>query len=320
MKTVVLIAAALTIAFAALAATNTDVRTGVWTAEVKQSGIVQMNLFAGRDTETRARFGPNMMGFQIAPAKLTGFSSADGDTKFTLRAPAGTIDFTGHFSDGEAAGHFRFTPSDEFLRDMANLGYTEFRKDSLLLYATQELSPATIRELRTMGYNPSQRELDDIAVFRITPEVVREFGRMGYPNLSFRELVNMRVGNVDAAYIGALRELGYANVSAHEISESAILGVTPEYIREMNGVGLRPLSLRELRDLKVGNITVKKIDAYKRLGYDKLSPHQLSEMGIMGVTPEFIEQMNALGVRDVRKMIELKSTGAADILLKKQKQ
>jgi len=260
-----------------------------------------------------------MMGFQIAPAKLTGFSSADGDTKFTLRAPAGTIDFKGHFSDGEAAGHFRFTPSQEFLRDMASLGFTEFRKDSLLLYATQDLSPATIRELRAMGYSPSQRELDDIAVFRITPEVVRDFGRLGYPNLSFRELVNMRVGNVDAAYINALRDLGYSNVSAHEISESAILGVTPDYIREMQSVGLRPLSLRELRDLKVGNITVKKIEAYKRIGYDKLSPHQLSEMGIMGVTPEFIEQMNAIGVQDVRKMIELKATGAADILLKKQK-
>jgi len=319
MKTLVLIAAAVAIAFAALAAT-TDIRTGVWTADIKDNRV-QLSIFPGR-TETSERrhwnFGGNMMGFQVPLAKLTGLTPGDGDAKFTLRAAAGTIDFEGHFKDAQGAGHFTFTPSDEFVRDMAQLGYTEFKEDALLLYAVNDLSPALLRELREMGYPISRRELDDVAVFRIRPDVIKEYARLGYPNLTFRQLVDLRVGNVDAEYISALRALGYDHLSAHEVSESAILGVTPAYIRDLRGAGLTDLSLRQLRDLRVGNITPKKIEAYRRAGYDNLTPHQLSEMGIMGVTPEFIQEMNDIGVKDLRKIIELKTTGAADILLKKR--
>lgn len=321
MKTLVLITAAVTIAFAALAATD-DVRTGVWTADIKD-GRVQLSLFPGRTEATtrhRWNYGGNIMGFQVPLAKLSGLTAADGDTSFTLRAAAGRIDFEGHMKDGQGAGHFRFTPNQDFVKEMAQLGYTEFKEDSMLLYATTDLSPSLIRELKAMGYQPSRRELDDVAVFKITPDAIKEFARLGFPNLSFRQLVDLRVGNVDADYINSLRALGYDNLTAHELSESAILGVTPEYIRDLRGAGLNNVTLRQLRDLKVGNITSKKIEGFRRAGYTDLTPHQLSEMGIMGVTPDFIQQMNDIGVHDLRKIIELKTTGAADILLKKKTQ
>ena len=318
MKTLVLITAAVALGFAALCAAD-DVRTGVWTADIKD-GRVTLSIFPGRTEKSDRRFnyGGNIIGFQVPLAKLTGLTGEDGDTKFVFRAAAGTIDFDGHFKDAQGAGHFRFTPSDEFIRDMAQLGYTDFKEDSLLIYTVHDLSPAMLRELKTMGYQPSRRELDEVAIFRITPDAIREFARLGYPNLSLRELVNMRVGNVDADYINALRALGYDHLSAHDISETAILGVTPAYIRDLRSAGLTNLSTRELRDLKIGNITSKKIEAYRRAGYTELTAHQLSEMGIMGVTPEYIQEMNDIGIHDLRKIIELKSTGAGAILLKKK--
>jgi hypothetical protein len=316
--TLVIIAAALVIGFAALAATN-DVRTGVWTADIKESRVL-LSIFPGRSEtlDRRWNYNGNIIGFHVPLAKLTGLTGADGDSKFTYRAAAGTIDFDGHFSAAQGAGHFRFTPSDEFVRDMAQLGYTDFKEDSLLIYAVHDLSPSVVRELKAMGYQPSRRELDDVAIFDINPEAIREFARLGYPNLTLRELVNMRVGNVDASYINALRDLGYTNLSAHEISETAILGVKPDYIRELRGAGLKNLTLRELRDLRIGNITAKRIEAYRAAGYSDLTAHQLSEMGIMGVTPEYIKEMNDIGIHDLHKIIEMRTTGAGEILLKKK--
>jgi len=351
MKTLVLILAAVVIGFAAFAA-STDVKTGVWTADVKESHVVQMSVFPGRSEAVERRwnnFGGNIIGFQVPMAKLVGLTGADGDTKFTYRAAAGTIDFDGHFKDNQGAGHFKFTPSDEFVRDMATLGYTDFREDSLLIYTIHDLSPAMLRELKSMGYVPSRRELDDVAIFRITPAAIREYARLGYPNLTLRELVNMRVGNVDADYISAMRDLGYANLSAHEISDMAILGVSPAYVRDLRGAGLDKLTSRQLRDLRVANITSKKIDEYRRAGYgdltmrelndfglhgvtpafidsmrkagfDNLTARQLIEMRIFNITPEFIRQMNEIGVRDLKKMLELRQTGAAEILLRKRSQ
>jgi hypothetical protein len=286
MRTLVILIAVVLLGFAAFAAAE-DVRTGVWTADIKDARIVEMSVFPGRSTEKH--FNGNIIGFRIPLAKLSGLTGADGESKFTLRAAAGTIDFDGHFSDAQGAGHFRFTPSAEFVRDMGQLGYTDFREDSLLIYAVHDLTPSMIRELRSMGYQPSRHELDEVAIFNITPEAIRELARLGYPSLTLRELVNMRVGNVDAEYIRALRELGYDHLSAHEISEMAILGVTPKYIRDLQAIGMKDLSPRELRDMRA-----------------------------MGVTPEYIKEMNDLGVHELRKIIELKSTGAADILLKKR--
>jgi len=284
MKTLVIFLAALLLGFAAFAAAE-DVRTGVWTADIKD-GRVEMSVFPGHAGDNH--FRGNIVGLHVPPARLSGFTGADGDSKFTLRAAAGTLEFDGHFRDAQGAGHFVFTPSSDFVREMGKLGYTDFREDSLLIYAVHDLSPAIIRELRAMGYDPSRRELDEIAIFHITPDAIREFGRIGYPNLTMRELVNMRVGNVDADYVNALRELGYDHPTAHEISEMAILGVTPSYIREMQAMGLKDLSARKLRDMRA-----------------------------LGVTPEYIKEMNAIGVHDVKKIIDLKATGAADVLLKK---
>jgi hypothetical protein len=347
MKTLVLIILAAVIAFSAYSAA-TDVRTGVWTADIRESRV-QLSIFPGRSemkTYGRGNYY-NIIGFAVPLAKLVGLTPDDGDTKFTWRSAAGTIDFDGHFKDLQGAGHFRFTPSDEFVRDMAQLGYTDFKEDSLLIYTVHDLTPSVIRELKSMGYQPSRRELDDVAFYRITPEAIREYARHGYPSLTLRELVNLRVGNVDADYINAIRALGYTNISAHDLADMAILGVTPLYIRDLRGAGLANLTSRDLRDLRVGNITSKKIEGYRLAGYPNLTTRELQEFGIQNVTPEFIEsmrkagldniparkmielrifnitpeyirQMNEIGVHDLKKMLELKQTGAAEVLLKKR--
>ncbi|HEX3581359.1 MAG TPA: hypothetical protein VH087_06330 [Thermoanaerobaculia bacterium] len=316
MKGLLLVLAALLLAFAAFAATSGhDVRSGVWTAEIYDGTKVNMTIFTGRSEN---HWGNNMSGVTLALSRLEGLSAADGTAKFTLHAAAGTIAFDGQFDALKGAGHFTFTPSETFLRDMDALGYNDFRDDELLTFTTTDFSPESLRGLRSMGYEISRRDLDEIAVFHITPEVIREYTRAGYPNLKMREVVNFRVGHVTPEYIAQMRKLGFDGMPARELGEMAVIGVKPDYVRELRGAGLTNLTAREITDLRIGRITAKRIDEYRSLGYDHLTARQLSEMGIMNVTADYIRQMQSVGVTDLHKLIELKTMGAADILLKKK--
>ena len=343
MRTLLLTAAAILVAFAAFAAA--EMRSGVWTAELEDDGL-SITLFQGRHHQ-----GGNLMSLTIKLAQLDGVTTeavtrSSTDVKFALVRAAGVFSFDGHFASGKGAGHFTFTPDPTFLRDMEQLGFSGFRDDELVLYAAQDLTPASLRELKSMGYEIRQKDLDEIAVFHITPALVREYASLGYPNLKLDELVELRVGNVDAAYIKEMRSLGFEHVSAKELAELGIQNVTPKYVREMRAAipnvspsqleelkianitparietyrkaGYANLTVEQLSDFGLQNVTPEYIDSLRKAGYDNLTPEQLVNMRIFNVTPEYIKQMQDIGVRDLRKMIELKETGASEVLLRKR--
>jgi hypothetical protein len=322
MKTALLILLAVAICFTVYASGGS--RNGVWTADLNSDGTtLQMTLFRGNH-ETHLgmnhRGMSDVMGFDLSLASLTGLTTADvnstaANVQFAMARPAGTISFEGRFANGNGAGNFKFAPSEPFVRDMASLGYTTFKDDDLLVFATTEFSPQTVRDLRALGYQPTQKEIVEVAIFKIDTNAIREFTRLGYPNLSLRELVNFRVGNVNAAFVNGMRELGYTDISAHKLANLAILGVTPAYVRELRAAGLTDLTPRDAEQLRIGNITATKIDAYKKLGYS-LSPHELSEFGIFGVTPDYIRKIEAKGYKaiPVDKLIKLRMSGADELV------
>jgi len=353
MKTAILILLAIATCFTVYAAT--DSRSGVWTAELNTDGTtLQMTVFRGNhESRTGNHHGwnnwNNTMGFELSLASLTGLSIADikstaANVQFTMTRPAGTMSFEGRFANGNGAGNFKFAPSEPFVREMATLGYTDFKDDDLLVFATTDFAPQTVRDLRALGYQPTQKEIEEVAIFHINAPAIKEFNRLGFTNLTLRELVNLRVGNVDAAYVDGMRELGYTDISAHKLANLAILGVTPTYVRELRAAGLGNLTPQETENLRVGNITREKIDAYKHLGftltahelsdfgihgvtpkvieelramgYTNLTPHQLIEMRIFGVTPDFIRKMEASGYKavPVEKLIKIKMSGAEELV------
>jgi hypothetical protein len=329
MKCSLLILCAVAICFTAYAATS-DLRTGVWTASLDEDdpGQLEVTLFQGKKEQRLWRGYNNLMGFEAPLGAFAGLSAGDikagaANVQFTMARAAGTIVFEGRFSDGNGAGNFRFTPNEGFVREMDSLGYKDFTTDDLLVLATHDFVPQTIRDLRQMGYEPTRKEVVELAIFRINAALAREFARLGYPNLSLKELVNMRVGRVDAAYIQAMRELGYADLPANKLANLAILGVRPEYVRELKAAGLTNLSAREIENLRIGNITPKRIEEYRRLGYGNIDLRQLGDFGIHGVTPQFIEELRALGYKDIpaKKLIEMKIFGVTpDYIRKLEKQ
>jgi hypothetical protein len=325
MKTLLFVLLAIAICFTAYAAS--DLRNGVWTADLKDDRI-QMTLFRSKDLGGELRgmgFGyGNIMGFDELLASYNGLSKTDllsaaANVQFELRRAAGVIAFEGRVANGTGAGHYRFTPSDAFIKEMETLGYKDFRDDQLLMFAAHDFSPQTIRDLRAMGYQPTQHEVEEIAIFRVTPDFLREVGRLGYANLTLREAVNFRVGRVDAAYINEIRALGFTNLSARQLADMAIIGVTPTYVRQLRSAGLTDLTSRQLTDLRIGNITAERIDAYRKLGYANLGVRELGEMGIQGVTPKFIEELRTLGYDKLspRQLIEMKIFGVTPDYIRK---
>jgi hypothetical protein len=325
MKTALLILLAATICFSIYAAT--DSRNGVWTAELNTDGTtLQMTIFRGNH---ESRLGNhrgnwnNTMGFELSLVSLTGLTPADikstaANVQFAMSRPAGTISFEGRFANGNGAGNFKFAPSEPFVRDMASLGYTSFKDDDLLMFATTDFVPQTVRDLRALGYQPSQKEIEEVAIFRINAAAIKEYARLGYPNLTLRELVNFRVGNVDAAFVNGMRELGYTDIPANKLANLAILGVTPAYVRELRAAGLTNLSPHEAEQLRIGNITPEKIAGFKRLGYT-LTPHELGDFGIFHVTPKCIEELRAMGYKDLtpHQLIEMGTFGVTPDYIRK---
>lgn len=322
MKTLLLLLCAIAICFSVYAAS--DPRSGVWTAEVRDDQL-QMTIFQGNNFSDRFGHGwNNTMGFQVPVAALNGITRelamADAsNVNFELARPSGVVSFDGRFSEGNGAGHFKFKPNEAFMRELGTLGYSGFKDEQLLIFTVHELSIATLRGLQNLGYHPTNKEVVEIAIFDITPEMIKEFARLGYPNLSLRELVDLRVGRVDAAYVTAMRDLGFRDISARQLADAAILGVKPEYVREMRAAGLDSLSIRQLTDLKIGHIDSKTIDEYKRAGYPNLTTRELSEMGIQRVTPAFIEELRKLGYDHLtaRQLIEMKIFGVTPEYIKK---
>lgn len=324
MKTFLVILA-IAICFSAYAAI--DARSGAWTAEIIDGDTMQLSIFQGRSSERNGYgWGGNVMGFNEPLASFSGLSKSDvesnaANVKFELRRAAGTLVFDGRFSESTGAGHFRFTPNDAFVKEMDSLGYSDFSDQQMLMFAVHDFRPQTVRDLRAMGYQLSKRELEEVAIFRVNAELVRDFARLGYPNLTLRELVDMRVGRVDVEYINAMRALGYTTLSAHDLSNMAILGVRPSYIRELQAAGLTNLSSRELSDLRVGHVTASRIEEYRKMGYTGLSARQLAEMGIHGVTPSYIEELRTLGYSNIstRQLIEMKIFGVTPDYIRKLK-
>src|SRR5918996_1072073 len=124
MKCTLFILCAVAVCFSAYAASS-DVRTGVWTATLREDDptMLEISLFRGKERPTGWRGYNNVMGFDVPLAEVSGLAPSDikaaaANVQFTLARPAGTIRFEGRFAEGNGAGNFHFTENEVFIRDM----------------------------------------------------------------------------------------------------------------------------------------------------------------------------------------------------------
>src|SRR5207247_11283156 len=81
--------------------------------------------------------------------------------KFEIIRDAGTIHFTGTFTDGDGVGRFTFEPNRNYVSTLRSLGVNGDvdDDDELFSLAMHDVSTAFIREMQSLGYR-EHRERD----------------------------------------------------------------------------------------------------------------------------------------------------------------
>src|SRR5262245_50801490 len=93
---------------------------GDWTAKVKDTDKLMLNLTMDVDKEGRKHF--SNWGFTLPLRDFSGLNpNANSQIQFTLNREAGTVLFDGLFKDGKGVGDFRFTPNTSFISTMQGL-------------------------------------------------------------------------------------------------------------------------------------------------------------------------------------------------------
>ena len=174
---------ALTLSASASAATI----QGAWSASLKDSGRLQLNVSYERSQN----------GHTAAVSSFTGLSESairavtSTPVQFSLQREAGSLVFDGAFKGGHGGGQFTFTPNANYYDSLRSMGVrvdsTERRKDNpdatLLSLALLDVSTGYIRSLRGEGYDVPLSKYIAMRVFKITPELIREFRALGFRNV-----------------------------------------------------------------------------------------------------------------------------------------
>lgn len=270
-------------------------------------------------------------GFGVSARELPALSDrqADGPVHFTLHRDAGTFDFDGRMTNGRGSGDFRFVRSEEFVTDMARLGYAPLSIDDIWRFAVHDVSREYVTSYRNAGYHPDRDELiktrihgatpafaqevkqqglgqasiDDLVKMRIhgvSPEFIKEMRDLGYRDLSIDKLVQLRIHGVSADFVKRMADLGFKNVDLDQLVQFRIHGVSPEFIKSFADLGYKNLQARELVAMRIHGVTAEFVKALNDLGYKNIDVDDLVKMRIHNVTPEFIRQMRDVGYGSVK--------------------
>jgi len=199
---------------------------------------------------------------------------------------------------------------ESYLDAMEAAGFKNLTVDELISMKIQGVTPAYVKEVRQLGFEPTPDELVGMRVQGITPEYIREMRKFD-ANLNIDELIGMKVQGVTPEYIREFHELGL-QPSADDLIGLKVQGVTPNYVKEMRATGLKP-NTDELIGMKVQGITPEYVKWMQAAGFKDLDCDELISAKVQGITPEFIERARKHGFQNLTldKLMALKN---ADIL------
>lgn len=230
--------------------------SGRWTADMNgRSHSVNLQLERG---DRRHRWNT---GFDVKLDELNGLSDATvsggGDARFTLEREAGTFSFGGDFSRGEGGGVFRFVPSDAFRASMRGLGYPSLSDDTTYMLAAENLTTDDVRHLNRIGYREiSLRDLVRSITHGADVGYIEEMRSAGYRGLPLDEMIRMRDHGVDADFVADLRDHDIKDLPADDLVRARDHGVSGNFAAGVRHAGYRDASLDDVIRLRDHGVTV----------------------------------------------------------------
>lgn len=137
--------------------------------------------------------------------------------------------------------------SQDFVDEMAALGYANLSPDQLAAMKAHGVSQAYIKEMAASGYN--RLTADALINFRwlgISSAYIKDLSGLGYVGLSANTMIDFRLYGVTPAYINEMAALGFANLDAKTLVAFRRLSINPEYVKELKATGDEHLSAAQL--------------------------------------------------------------------------
>jgi hypothetical protein len=290
------------------------VNDGEWLLERgDQAGFVRLTLRYGTRPENSSWTNDDVPLRQLDGLAAEAWQGSGVTVHFRIVRDAGTLACDGWFDHGKGSGHFEYTPSAQFVADlahrgigaptprqqfqmtMANLGidlvdelaregYERPSVDDLTRMATHGVDRAYLLSLDSAHYRlGSPAALIRMRDHGVDRDFIAELDAAGYRNLAVEQLVRVRDHGVDGDFIEELRDAGYKPSDIEELVETRDHGVDARYAKELKDVGLHDLSLSQLRRARDHGLTAGFVRRVASHGYTSLSLDELIRLRDRGL-------------------------------------
>lgn len=182
---------------------------------------------------------------------LEALSHENAQLNAKMIGEAGTVSCSGTVHDGVLAGRYEFTPSPDFVRKMATMGF-------------EDITPS-----KQQGF----------VMLDVTTAWVQQIKDLGVTELNTNKLMGLRALHVDAAYIHAMADAGYPELRANKLTEMKAVGVTPEKAREAKAMGFNP-SEQELIQMSIFKVDRPFVERMRAKGLKDLTLASLIKVKI----------------------------------------
>jgi hypothetical protein len=299
--------------FIAATASAQNIR-GAWTASSEDADRIHVNMSRRHHQNGQTMRVADFQGLTASQIR----SAASTPVQFSLNRDAGTVAFEGSFRDGYGGGQFTFTPNQQYLETLRSLGVQseeserdEKIEERLLQLAVHDVSVAYIRSMQAEGYRVSLEKYVAFRIFRVTPELVREFRALGFDKIDADDLVSSQVHKVTPAYVREMRAAGFRSLSLDDLVSSRVHKATPEFLGEMKTLGYGDIDFDEMIAFRVHKVTPEFVRELRELGYSNISADDLISMRVHKVTPAFIKELREAGYSNIpiEKLISMRVHG-----------
>ncbi|WP_257459348.1 M56 family metallopeptidase [Archangium lipolyticum] len=203
--------------------------------------------------------------------------------------------------------------------DTTRVGDKQLSVDQLIGLKVAGVTPERVKELESLGYEPTVGNLVQFGHAHVTPEYVKEMtGALGRKP-SADELVQMKHLGVSPERVKALEAAGYGKLSGDELTQAAALGVDARFINELKAAGYDKLSFDDLVQLRALGVNGQYVQALKDAGYDKLPADDLVQFKALGVNAEYLRSLRESGLDKLPAddVVQLRALGVnADFIRK----
>lgn len=224
-----------------------------------KSGMLRLQI--GDEDCRDGRGGKHCASFESADltSRLTGITRADlsrdgAQLNAVMNADPGTFSCAGTVHEGGLEGTSTFTPSNEFVDRMRQLGFTGLDSEKLRDYALFDVKTAWVESLQKAKVSGITADnIIAMKIFRVDAAYVSGLSSLGYETPDADKLIGMKVQGVNAEEVREIRALGY-QPTMDELMQIRIFHITPDFIKKMQGRGFKDLTIAKLVQIKIFKI------------------------------------------------------------------